>query len=274
MVAAKPLILCYPKKIRTVLLEDQHLTPYNMSKQKSYNQRLAEGVLAGRSYEVLDSTQKRKNNVAKVAYDLTSYIAGTLPEKIVLNHLVSLQVNFNFQYHYNNNYTTAYPEEVWVADFYLEDYNIYIEIYGQYWHSAGSTVQNDLTKKAYWLNSGYEIFEKGSSLKPSGQATVGKVLIWWEEEVYEGVAQLFARDIPELVSHRIPGKMKEIPFNLSEEWQSKKQKQDSTNLKKMVPKISVPMKDFFTLKNKVLTNKIYGSGKISYRVFKHKGLGK
>jgi len=243
-----------------------------MSKQKSYNQRLAEGVLDGRDYEILDSTQKRKNTVAKVAYDLTSYIAGTLPEKIVLNHLVSLQVNFNFQYHYNNNYTTAYPEEVWVADFYLEDYNVYIEIYGQYWHSAGSTVENDLYKKAYWLNSGYEIFEKGESLKPSGQCTVGKVLIWWEEEVYTGVAQLFARDLPEIAIHKVHGRMKEIPFKLTEAAATKKQKQDSINLRKLIPKMSNPMKDFKALKSKVLTTKIYGSGKNSYREYNYKGL--
>ena len=241
-----------------------------MGRKKSYNQRLAEGVLAGRSYELLDATQKRTNNVAKIAQDPTIHISGTLPEKIVFNHLVSLQVNFNFQYHYRNNYSTMYPEDVWVADFFLKDYNVYIEVYGQYWHSAGSTVQNDLIKKAYWLNDGFEVFEKGLSTKPSGQRTVGKVLIWWEEEVYNGVAQLFSRDMPELVSHRVPGKMKELPFNIVEEWNTKKQKQDSVNLRKMVPKTPIAIKDFNKLRDKVLTGKIYG--KSSYRVYKRKGL--
>jgi len=249
------------------------LTPF-MGRKKSYNEILAEGVLDGRSYEVLDATQKRKNTVAQVSLDPTAHISGTLPEKIVLNHLASLQVNFNFQYHYKNNTSTAYPEDIWVADFFLEDYNVYIEIYGTYWHSTGSTVQNDLIKKANWLNEGYEIFEKGISLKPSGQNTVGKVCIWWEEEVYQGVAQLFARDLPEIASMRRPGKMKEIPFDLPSEWNKKKQKQDSVNLRKMVPKVPVAMKDFRKLRDKVLTSKIYGSGKSSYRVFKHKGLGK
>jgi len=242
-----------------------------MGRKRSYNEILADGVLAGRNYEVLDATQKRKNTVAQVSLDPTAHISGTLPEKLVLNHLASLQVNFNFQYHYNNNYYTAYPEDVWIADFFLEDYNVYIEVYGQYWHSTGSTVQNDLVKKAYWLNSGYEIFEKGVSLKPSGQATIGKVLIWWEEEVYTGVAQLFARDLPEVISQRKPGKMKEIPFDLTSEWNKKKQKQDSVNLRKMVPKVPVAMKDYVKLRDKVLTNKLYG-GKNSYRVFKRKGL--
>lgn len=239
-----------------------------MSRRKTYEQRLAEGVLDGRGYEILDNTQRRKNVVAKVSLDPTAHISGSLPEKYVLNHLKSLQINFDFQYHFNNNYSTAYPEDVWIADFYLEDYNTYIEIYGTYWHSTGGTAENDLVKKAYWLNSGYEIFEKGISLNPSGGGKVGKVCIWWEEEVYTGVAELFSRDLPEIISHRIPGKMKELTFDPVEEWAIKKRRQDSINLKRLIPQIDPPMKDFKKLRSRVLTTNIYGKDPL--RIYRSK----
>lgn len=239
-----------------------------MSRKKTYNERLAEGVLDGRGYEILDSVQKRKNNIAKVALDPTAHIPGTLPEKYVLNHLISLQVNFNFQYHFNNNWSTAYPEDVWIADFYLEDYNVYIEVYGTYWHSTSSTAENDLIKNAYWLNSGYEIFEKGVSLKPSNGVADGKVCIWWEEEIYNGIVQLFNRDLPEVTSNRIPGKMKGLTFDPSEEWDKKKRRDDSRNLRRIIPQIDPPKKDFKKLRSRVLTTNIYGKDPI--RIYRSK----
>ena len=243
-----------------------------MSRKKTCNERLAEGVLAGRGYEVLDSTNKRKNIHENIAYDPTLYIPGTLPEKIVLNHLISLQVNFNFQYHFMNNYATSYPEDVWVADFYLEDYNTYIEIYGTYWHSTSDSAENDLIKKVYWLNSGYEILEKGLSMHPSGMATIGKVCIWWEEEIYRGVAQLFNRDLPEVMSNRIPGKMKELTFDVYSEWNAKEKREAAINLKKIIPKRVTPKEDFKKLRDRTLVQNIYGKSKNPRRIYRGKGL--
>lgn len=149
-------------------------------------------------------------------FDITGDVPGTVPEKMVYNHLVKLRVNFNFQYHMPEYSGTYNPEDIWIPDFELPDYNIFLEVFGTYWHAMSR--DSDQLKKAYWLMAGYTIFEKGVPTIPNGNPNGGKVVIWWDTEIYSGVGPLFLRDIPEVFETRIPGQVgpeirdKEVEF--------------------------------------------------------------
>jgi len=139
-------------------------------------------------------------------WDPTSEIPGTGPEKMIYNYLLKIGIAFDFQYHMLDLPSTAFPEDIWVPDFQLTDYNIIIEVYGAYWHSLPHRREGDQLKKAYWLNSGLVVYESGIPLYPSGAPTSGKAIIWWDWEIYNDLDQLFSRDLPELFnSERITG---------------------------------------------------------------------
>lgn len=145
------------------------------------------------------------NNKGRVDFSITDNIPGTVPEKMVYDYLTRLRVNFNFQYHLPENYSTRNAESDWIPDFQLPDYNMsLIEVYGTYWHMLGRS--RDQMKKAYWLAMGYTVVEKGVPLLPSRKNNGGKIVIWWENEIYTGLGQLFARDFPELYTNHMHGK--------------------------------------------------------------------
>lgn len=141
---------------------------------------------------------------SKAFFDITFDVPGTIPEKIVYDHLIMLRIAFEFQYHYPENWDTNNQESLWIPDFMLPDYNrTLIEVYGTYWHTMSR--DSDQLKKVYWLNDGYTVIERGLPLSPSNKSNGGKVVIWWEDEIYSGIADLFARDLPEIFTSYRPG---------------------------------------------------------------------
>jgi len=137
------------------------------------------------------------DNKGRNDFSITENIPGTVPEKMVYDYLTRLKINFEFQYHMPENYGTLNTESVWIPDFMLPDYGkTIIEVYGTYWHMLRRN--KDQIKKIYWLAAGYTVIEKGIPLNPSGPSNGGKVLVWWENEIYNSLGQLFNRDIPEV----------------------------------------------------------------------------
>lgn len=138
--------------------------------------------------------------------DPTADIPATGPEKMVYNYLVSLAIRFQFQYHEEGMDSTAFPEEVWVPDFTLPDYNTRIQVFGMYWHSLARRRESDMRSMYYNLFAGRMVVERGIPLMPSGGGFDGKYIIWWEDEIYMNLGFLFTRDLPELFSEdRISG---------------------------------------------------------------------
>jgi len=135
--------------------------------------------------------------------DISAFIPGTGPEKLVYNYLLRLGVRFRFQYHMEDFEETALNEEIFIPDFYLPDWNITIEVYGYYWHSQPRRRDSDLRKWARALSEGQMIFEHGVPLFPSGSPVKGFYVIWWDYEIYQDLGALFARDLPELFSAEV-----------------------------------------------------------------------
>lgn len=184
-------------------------------------------------------------------YDRTGEVPGTIPEKIVYNYLVRMRLAFNFQYHYPENWDTSNQESIWIPDFMLTDYNnTLIEVYGTYWHTTNR--DNDQIKKAYWLADGYTIVEQGVPMVPSGKSNGGKVIIWWENEIYQGIDFLFARDLPEVFQRHIKGAAAEETRDMPAEFLKLKSMRARIAEVKREPKF-VPSKP----KVAMIRNKIY-----------------
>lgn len=169
-------------------------------------------TLAYRKLQSLEDARKLEQltaieNLKTRAFpDPSAVIPATGPEKMVFNYLVGLAVRFQFQYHEEELESTAFPEEIWIPDFTLPDYNIRIQVFGQYWHSIARQRESDLRTMFYQLYAGRTIIERGIPLYPSGGGYEGKYVIWWEDEVYQDLGFLFVRDLPELFSEdRISG---------------------------------------------------------------------
>ena len=183
-------------------------------------------------------------------HDPTHDVPGTRPEKIVYNTLVGLRVNFDFQYHYPENWDTSNQESIWIPDFGLPDYqNSIIEVYGTYWHTTNR--DNDQIKKAYWLNDGYTVIEQGIPLAPTGRSNGGKVVIWWEMEIYSGIDFLFARDLPEIFQQHIKGAASEEIRNVDSEFWKLKSMRASIAARKRKPKYIEPKPKIQQIKQKI-----------------------
>lgn len=184
-------------------------------------------------------------------HDQIADVPGTRPEKIVYNTLVGLKVNFEYQYHYPENWDTSNQESSWVPDFMLTDYHqSLIEVYGTYWHTINR--DRDQLKKAYWLADGYTIIEQGIPLHPAGKSNGGKVVIWWEYEIYQGIDFLFARDFPEIFMSHIKGAAAPNILDIDKEFLKLKSMRASIAARKREPKFIQP-----TPKIKKIRQKIY-----------------
>ncbi len=185
-------------------------------------------------------------------HDITGDVPGTNPEKIVYNYLVKLKVNFEYQYHYPENWDTSNQESLWIPDFMLPDYNqSIIEVYGTYWHTINR--DNDQLKKAYWLADGYTVIEQGVPLMPSGKTNGGKVVIWWEYEIYQGIDFLFARDFPEVFMRHIKGAAAPSILDVDKEFLKLKSMRASIAARKRKPQFKPA-----TPKIKQIKKRIYG----------------
>lgn len=138
---------------------------------------------------------------------ISGEIPGTIPEKIVYDYLLRLRINFQYQYHAPENKETYMRESDFIPEFILPDYNVIIEVFGLYYHSQNKG--SDDIRKMYYDAAGYAIIEKGIPSYPAGRWHGGKVVIWWENEIYYGLDHLFSRDLPEINEMRIRGKVAE-----------------------------------------------------------------
>ena len=205
-------------------------------------------------------------------FDRTSEIPGTGPEKMVYNYLIKLGVKFEFQYHMLDLPSTAFPEDIWVPDFQLPDYNILLEVYGNYWHSIPQRREGDQLKKTYWLQSGYTVFEYGIPLYPSGGLSSGKAVIWWDWEIYQNLDSLFSRDLPELFSaDRISGEPEEYILNAEQEKRKIEAQRAAGIVARMRPRVNP-----FKKQLKMLRNRLFDIDKINpiYRELKEYAIPK
>ena len=225
-----------------------------MAKNAKY--MLAKGILEDRDFETLNGYNKKIGEYKELSLDATAWIPGTAPEKMVYNYLTKLEVAFDFQYHYEDNPNTAYPEDTWIPDFKLSEYGIKIEVYGNYWHSLPKTSAKDSLKKAYWLTAGWEVVQNGIATTPSGGNRVGKVIIWWENEIYAGLADLFMRDMPEVLVHTKRGTVSESNFDAKIEFEKRFKSEAARTSRKLRPKIKNPYLDYKKLVTRV-TKDIY-----------------
>lgn len=150
--------------------------------------------------------------------DPTAEIPGTGPEKMVYNYLKRLGVRFQFQYHEADLETTAFPEDIYIPDFILPDYNTRINVFGTYWHSLARRREHDIIQAGLQLYAGRTVIEHGIPLAPSVGGVLGKYIIWWEHEIYADLGFLFVRDLPELFSpNRIIGQPEQYILDRQEQ---------------------------------------------------------
>lgn len=211
----------------------------------------AKGVLEGRDYELLDKYNKEIGAYQELSLDATAWIPGTAPEKMIYNYLLKLGIAFEFQYHFEDNFSTQYPEDTWIPDFKLPDYNIKIEVYGNYWHSLPKTSASDANKKAYWLLAGYEVVENGITAYPSAQLKIGKVVIWWENEIYANLSDLFLRDMSEVLGNIKKGNPAELNFDAQAEFDKRYKSEAARLANKLRPKIKTPAQQYKKLVTRI-----------------------
>lgn len=170
--------------------------------------------------------------------DATCEVPGTGPEKLVYNYLQKLRVRFQFQYHQEDYEETARPEELYIPDFILPDYNIKIEVFGEYWHSMPHRRDSDLRKWARHLFAGNMIIEHGIPTFPESGGATGKYVIWWATEIYAWLSFLFQRDLPELFStDRIKGTPDEVLLDRDEEIRKMRARIGGMAAKRIKPKM-------------------------------------
>lgn len=183
-------------------------------------------------------------------HDPTHDVPGTRPEKTIYNYLMKLKVNFDYQYHYPENYDTANQENIWIPDFGLPDYhNSLIEVYGTYWHTISR--ESDQLKKAYWLLDGYTVIEGGIPLHPTGRSNGGKVVIWWDTDIYRGIDFLFSRDFPEIFTSYKPGVPSPSIRDSEKEFWKLEAMRASMSKTKRRPEYKQPIPRIKTIKQKI-----------------------
>jgi len=183
--------------------------------------------------------------------DGSADIPGTGPEKMVYNYLRRLGIRFQYQYHQEEIQGTLFPEEIYIPDFFLPDYNTYIEVFGLYWHALTHRRESDLEKWARQLYSGKVIIEHGLATYPTGGGYNGKYIIWWDYEIYQNLAGLFARDIPELFDKELRlGEADPYLGNREEEEKAKKARIAGLVASRIKPKIEPFDLELRKLRNK------------------------
>jgi hypothetical protein len=170
--------------------------------------------------------------------DATEAIPGTAPEKMVYNFLLRLHVKFAYQYVIAGLDSTSFPEELYRPDFFLPDYNTYIETFGEYWHSVPTQRASDLKKWARMIFSGLTVIEHGIPTFPDGGGSVGKYIIWWEPEIYMDLPFLFTRDLPELFQPgAIKGEAEPYVLDAEKEFQKSRSRKYAMITSRMRPKM-------------------------------------
>lgn len=124
-----------------------------------------------------ESSRKRYARNHQGYFDVTPNVLGSLPEKIVYNRLILMQIPFMFQSTFNVSIPEINLNKDYRPDFILPDAKIIIEVQGSYWHSKPAQIEADSYKYALYQTMGY------------------KVLIWWDYEIETFLDGLFDRDL-------------------------------------------------------------------------------
>lgn len=189
--------------------------------RRSLDQKMFRALEEERDLSYLDVVRGIKST--RAFFDPIGEIPGTLPEKMVYNYLLKLGVPFQFQYKLPDIWDTALPEDIWTADFQIPEHRIIIEVFGQYWHSRPERRERDQEKMAYLQFFGYTTYEHGIPLTPENPVLGTKLVIWWEDEIYTSLDQLFQRDLPELLlASRAQGEPAQYLFDREQEILEKK----------------------------------------------------
>jgi hypothetical protein len=85
-------------------------------------------------------------------------IPGTIPEKLIFEELVRLQVNFHFAWYFGDLKVTPDKRERYRPDFWLPDYNIIIEVAGVYWHTRPGKFEDDALRTFYLQAEGFKTY--------------------------------------------------------------------------------------------------------------------
>lgn len=220
---------------------------------------MARRSLSYRKLKSLEDTRKLEYLTAlgertqRAIPDITAEIPATVPEKMVYNYLFRLGIRFAFQYHEENLESTAYPEEIWIPDFILEDYNTRIQVFGTYWHSLPNRRASDLRQIAVNLYAGRMAIEHGVQLFPESGGFTGKYIIWWENEIYMNLGFLFARDLPELFSKdRITGTPDENILDYEKQRERMKSLRAAMTAEKIKPKLEPITRQHRKIRSRVL----------------------
>lgn len=187
---------------------------------------------------------KWKNKKTDTFYaDVIPFYPASDIERIIFNYLFKLGINFQFQYRLANWPETFFPESIWTPDFVLPDYNIIIEAYGYYWHSIPQRRDFDQIKKLYFLTLGYAVIENGIAQYPTDTNWHGgKLIIWWDYEIYTDIQAIINRDCPEIMFRRAIPELPQVPeIKRLEAIQKAERLQASLITKKIVPKFK-PLK--------------------------------
>jgi len=187
---------------------------------------------------------------------ITPNIPGSVPEKMIYDYLVKLGLHFQFQYHLKDEPETYTAENRWIPDFILPEYDVIIEVYGVYWHSMPETEDKDQIKALYMLNKGYTRYMRGIPIYPTGGYQGKRLIVWTDMEIYLGVAQLFARDLPDIIFSPIRRGMPDqyLKDKEAELLRIERQK-DAQAARRILPKI-YPRKQNIVSKYKKHVNKI------------------
>ncbi len=90
-------------------------------------------------------------------YDYLDGIAGTVPEKLLLQELLFMGVSVWFSKFVGDFPFTPDKEEKARPDFILPDYRIIIEVFGEYWHSREGAYERDALRSGMYTAQGFDV---------------------------------------------------------------------------------------------------------------------
>lgn len=118
-----------------------------------------------------------KRNLLSLAYrDPTPWIEGTIPEKIIINRLLIMQIPFESQGYININIPEIDLNKDYRPDIFIPDLKLIIQIQGAYFHSKPAQVEADAYTNALYEAVGYRVID------------------WWDYDILTNVDALFASE--------------------------------------------------------------------------------
>jgi len=122
--------------------------PWTIQSKEKVSKSLKNAYATGK---IIISTKERKNRsnrIIKLMADGKMPQNDTMPERIFENQLL-----FN-----NILYIKQYPYKYGIADFWLPEDNIIVEIDGEYWHNQPKVRERDKRQNIYLEENGYTLF--------------------------------------------------------------------------------------------------------------------